>query len=328
MTHATTNPAHAPLDPQRLSAWARLGTPVSTARTAREALAAAGLAGWNIRKVEMTAHELGAAGVTRIDNPEQVMLVRDDPATGATRYLSTVGHSYGVHQNEASADLIDTLVAETGARGIGHAGHLDGGRKVFVTIQLPQPLLVEGVDAHELHLVVFNSHDGSSAFRVALVPYRVVCANQASMAIRSNAGCVSIRHTSRSTIDINEIRASLGRLSDYRDAFAREARRLINTAMTRVEYLDLINTMWPVKVDAPARARSNAHRRTGELLRLWTSAPTQAQIRDTRWAAYQSITEYLDHHTPAKDPGVRALRVLAGTDVAARKQRAYDLLTV
>ena len=49
-------------------------------------------------------------------------------------------------------------------------------------------------------------------------------------------------------------------------------------------------------------------------------------IRGTRWAGLQAITEYLDHHTPAKDDDVRAARVLTSHALGERKQRAYDLL--
>jgi hypothetical protein len=41
----------------------------------------------------------------------------------------------------------------------------------------------------------------------------------------------------------------------------------------------------------------------------------------------QAITEYLDHHAPARDDDVRATRVLTSHALAERKHRAYDLLT-
>jgi phage/plasmid-like protein (TIGR03299 family) len=327
--HRNSTPSGAlltPLDPTRRSSWSMLGTPVWRAGNAIEALAAAGLAGWNIRKLDMSATELAPSGVTTLDNPDQVMLVRTDPGSGRTRYLSTVGRNYGVVQNEDGADLLDTLVAESGAEGIGHAGHLDNGRKIFVTIPLPETMYVDGVDPVQLNLVVFTSHDGTSAFRVMLVAFRVACANQQRMSIRDNHGCVSIRHTSRTAINVTQIRAGLGLLHTYSAAFENEARRLLNTEMTHREFDDLTRQLWPVKTDAPIRARTNARRRTSALIRLWTSAPTQAPIRNTRWAAYQAVTEYLDHHTPAATPKARALRVLTSSEVAAKKQRAYDLL--
>lgn len=315
-----------PADPTRRSAWAQLGTSVAGTGSAHEALITAGLAGWKIRKVPMTGTEITSDGVTTIDNPDKVMLVRTDPTTGATRYLSTVGRKYGVHQNEAGAAVLDTLVAESGARGTGFAGEIEDGCKTFVTIELPTTMYVDGVDALQLHLVVFNSHDGGTAFRVMIVPFRPFCANQQNVAIRDHVSCVSIRHTSKSEINVEEIRGKLGLLYNYSSAFEREARRLLRTEMTKNEFDNLIREVWPVKDNAPVRTLNNARRRTGALTRLWTSAQTQAPIRGSRWAAFQAVTEYLDHQAPAKNLDVRANRVLVGDDLAKRKQAAYDLL--
>lgn len=327
MSHPRSTAELTPLDPSRLSAWAQIGTSVSGTGSAREALHVAGLANWNIRKVPMQGTDITADGVTTIDNPSQVMLVYTDPDTRASRYLSTVGKNYGVHQNEAGAALIDALVAEAGATAPSFAGSLDGGRQTFVTIALPDTVYVDGVDLMQLHLVVFNSHDGSSAFRVMIVPFRIVCANQLSLSIRHHVSSVSIRHTSRSQINVEEIRSKLGLLYKYGHAFEAEAQRLIRTEMTNAEFQDLIREVWPLKDGATSRTLSNDRRRRGELTRLWTSAPTQEPIFGTRWAGLQAVTEYLDHSAPAGSELVRAHRVMGSDDVAKHKQSAYDLLS-
>jgi phage/plasmid-like protein (TIGR03299 family) len=254
------------------------------------------------------------------------MLVYTDPVTRETRYLSTVGKDYGVHQNEAGAAVIDALIAESGATCAGFAGQLAGGKKTFVTIQLPTTMRIDGVDTLELHLVVFNSHDGSSAFRVMIVPFRIACANQLNIAIRKQVSAVSIRHTSKSEINVAEIRSKLGLLYQFSDAFEAEAQKMLRTEMTNREFDDLIREVWPVSDNAPSRTVANARRRTGELTRLWTSAQTQAPIRGTRWAGFQAVTEYLDHFAPAKTAVVRANRVMTSDDLTKRKQTAFDLL--
>lgn len=313
----------------RLTPWRQVGKSVAGSRNAHEALAVAGLAGWNIRKLQQSASEVTGRGAISIANPEQVMLVRDDPWTGTARYLSTVGRTYGIKQNEESADVIDALVAESGAAGLAEAGQLDDGRRTFVTMRLPQTMRVAGVDPIELHLVVFTSHDGSTAWRVMLVPYRIWCANQLPVAIKDKVRSVSIRHTSKSAINVAEIRSKLGLMYEYADAFEQQAARMLNTEMAADEFGELVATVWPVdEKTATSRTLSNARRRHGQLTRLWTSAETQAPIRGTRWAAFQAVTEYLDHYSPAKTSRVRANRVLTSEDLAKKKQTAYDLLAL
>ncbi len=328
MSFPMTTEAHGPLDPARLSPWRQIGTPVADCRTARHALEQAGLVGWNIRKLQQSGTDLAPDGTTTITNPEQVMLVRNDPATGRVRYLSTVGGGYGIRQNEEQAVLLDALVAESGAESLADAGQLDGGKRTFVTMKLPQTMTVAGVDPVELYLAVFNSHDGSSAFRVMLVPLRVWCANQLGVAIRDKVSEVSIRHTRYAEIKVEEIRAKLSLMYSYADAFEAEARKMIDAELTTPEFQEVVETIWPVDDHAPVRTRNNAERRRGELMRLWSSADTQKAVRGTRWAAWQAITEYVDHFQPAKDATVRAHRVLTSGTVAHRKQRAFDLLAI
>jgi phage/plasmid-like protein (TIGR03299 family) len=325
MSHAIIDNAF-PFDPARQRPWRRLGTAVNGCRDAHEALHAAGLAGWDIRKLAMSATELTEAGVNRLENPESVMLVRTDPHTGRTRYLSTVGCNYGIYQNEDGARVLDALVAEAGCRGFSDAGAINDGRVTFVSMQLPRTMYIAGVDRVDLYLVVFNSHDGSGKFRVMAVPFRPLCANQLPIAATSAVASVSLRHTSRSQINVAQIRSKLGVLYRQADDFEQRARRLLDEPMTVKEFTDLTSDLWPVSSNAPDRTRANAERRSSQLTRLWTSAETQRPIHGTRWAGLMAITEYLDHYQPAKDQEVRARRVVASAAVRDLKHRAFALL--
>lgn len=322
----TQTEANGPLDPTRLSPWRQIGASVADCANAHQALQKAELAGWNIRKLEQSATEITPDGVTTIDNPGQVMLVRDDPATQQVRYLSSVGAGYGIRQNEEQADLVDTLVAESGAESLADAGQLDDGRRTFVTMKLPQTITIAGIDPIELYLTVFNSHDGSSAFKVMLVPFRIVCANQLGVAIRDRVSEVSIRHTRKAEVKVEDIRSKLGLMYSYAEAFEDEARKMLDAELSTPDFREVVETIWPVDDNAPTRTRNNAERRRGELMRLWRSAETLRPVRGTRWAGWQAVSEYLDHFQPAKNAAVRANRVLTSGTVADRKQRAFELL--
>ncbi len=320
-------PRAAAMSPRRVSAWESAGTSVDGRGDALGALRVAGLTGWRIRKVSQSSDDITDRGTTRVDNPDHVMLVRTDPGTGGVRYLSTVGREYRVTQNEDSAAVLDALVAEVGAPGLAHAGALDGGRRTFVTMRLPATITVAGVDRVELYLVVFDSHDGTAAFRVGVVPFRTECANQLGLAIASAVSSVAVRHTRNSRIDLAEIRSKLRLVYDYADAFEATANRMVSTGLTTPEFREIAETVWPVDDrTATPRARANADRRRVHLMHLWADSATQERIRGTRWAGLQAVTEYLDHYAPAASDAVRARRVLTSATVARRKQQAFDLL--
>ena len=92
----------------RSDAWHRLGQSVGHAMTAHEALAAAHLANWNVRKMrlqiplEPIITENGVTTPAPIDVPDQFATVRDNPVVaGRVDYLGVVGSKYEPVQNEA-----------------------------------------------------------------------------------------------------------------------------------------------------------------------------------------------------------------------------------
>jgi hypothetical protein len=92
----------------RSDAWHRLGQSVGHAMTAREALDAAHLCGWNVRKIRLQVPQepvLGPDGLTTPDPlavPNFYATVRTNPITGRLDVLGVVGSKYQPVQNEAS----------------------------------------------------------------------------------------------------------------------------------------------------------------------------------------------------------------------------------
>jgi hypothetical protein len=137
--------------------------------TAREALDAAHLAGWNVRKMALQVPQqpvIGDDGVTTpppLAVPDFYATVRTNPINGGLDVLGVVGSKYEPVQNEASCDLLDAITDESGAH-FETAGALRGGRETFVTMKLPNPMVFDGIDGSkdrtDFYLAALNSHDG------------------------------------------------------------------------------------------------------------------------------------------------------------------------
>ena len=162
-----------------------------------------------------------------------------------------------------------------------------------------------------------------------ITPVRIVCANTQRMALRQAKATYAIRHTRTARAKIAQARQALGIVWRYTEAFETEAQQLINQTLVLDEFQVIVDQLWPTDPTdmVGPRATGIRERRNTTLRGLFTDADTQHAIRGTRWAGLQAITEYLDHHTPARDDHVRATRVLTSHALAERKQRAYDLLT-
>lgn len=298
--------------------WHRLGTVTTGCLDGADALRTAHLAGWDVRLAPIqTAAAISLDGVTApMDIPDTFATVRTNPFTGAPEVLGVVGDRYTVMQNEATVDLLDTLVDESGAH-FETAGSLNTGRRVFVTMKLPKAVLVGGRDLVEHYLILTNSHDGSSSVQIMVSPTRVVCSNTLAVATGNANAKFNIRHTSGMHGRVEEARRVLGLSWKYVDAFEAQAQALIEAEFTRTEFSALIDAVWPdttakaTSTRGSARSATIRENRTGDLMKLWSVADTQADIRGTKWAALNAITEYADHFGQG-DANRKAERVITG----------------
>ena len=177
-------------------------------------------------------------------------------------------------------------------------------------------------------------NDGSSAFRFLITPVRIVCANTQSAAISSAKASFAIRHTGGARTAIQEARDALKLSWRYIEAFETEAARLYAAPMDTEQVRGFADTL--LQVDAAPTQATAAHRRerANGIVTLWTSSPTIAPIAGTRWAAYNAVTEYLDHMVPvrgARTPSdantARALRnITSAASSGSLKAQAFRML--
>lgn len=315
----------------REDAWHRLGTTVAgDAFTAEEALRLGHLGGWDVRKVRLTASELDEDGVSVIDVPDHFATVRTSPFTGRPETLGVVGRGYTPLQNEEHCEFLNRLVDESGAV-FDTAGSLHGGKQVFVTMRLPESMRVGGVDDLSVNIAALNSHDGSSAFRLLVTPVRVVCANTQSAALKNHHASVKIRHTRNAKAAVQVAREVLGLTWDYLEEFNAEAERMINTTATEATYRKVVAGVFgSTDENSSTRAKNAEAERLQILDRLWHDASTLDGIRGTTWAAYQCITEYVDHYAPVRSredvADARAQRLLTTEGPDRLKRDAWTRL--
>jgi Domain of unknown function (DUF932) len=91
-----------------------------------------------------------------------------------------------------------------------------------------------------------------------------------------------------------------------------------------------------LEVDAAGSDATARHRRerASGIVKLWNSSPTIAPIAGTRWAAYNAVTEYLDHVVPIRGArtacdasAARALRgITAAGNTQSMKAQAFRML--
>ena len=326
----------------RVPAWHKLGIVTPDALTAAEALKTAQL-DWTVEKWPITCHRpdlprhdaleaLGIAGDKRftlrdVSNFEMVR-IGSRFAEGAEPMGAVVGTKYLPIQNAEAFALLDNIVDESGAH-FETAGSLQGGRRVFMTMRLPEHMDCAGLgDRIETYLLATNSHDGWSSMTAAIVKKRVVCQNTLNIALGGAISTFRIRHTKSATERIEEARRVLGLSFSYNATFEAEMDRMLNKVYSESQFERLVKSLVP---EPPKTAgdvtKRHAQEARDDMLGLWDS-PTQRAITGTTWGALNAVIEYADWMSPAKGEkadDTRAIRVITGTNVAL-KQKAYDAL--
>lgn len=309
--------------------WHKLGTDTGRALTVEEALDIA-ILNWEVSLEPVYTQVLietpDATYPKWLPVPDQFATVRNHPLLGV-QPLAVVGNKYRVIQNSAAFQVLNDIVEEGGAH-FETAGSIYDGRQVFMTLRLPEHTAFQGKDDIKLYLLAWNSHDGCSAFTLAVTPVRVVCKNTLDLAIGAAKRKFHIRHTASAKERIEEARTALDLTFKYSNALAEDIDKMLDTVYTEEMFQQLVKQLLPdMPGDAKDFVKNNRAEEQAEMRRLW-NAPTQDGIRDTAWGALNTVIEWSDFFGPirAKDKDTaRAIKVITG-NAAPLKQRAYDLL--
>lgn len=316
----------------RTDAYSHLGTNVTGLADPMEVLQKAKLTDWNVHLEPALTTLLQDDGVETIQVPGKFAVVRTNPDTGRLQPMGGVrSASYHPVQNEETARLLGAITDQSGAHA-NAAGQLNGGNRVFVSMKLPDTMLVGGVDPVDRYIVAFNSHDGSSALRVCLTHVRLFCANQQAAVLAGAQSSYAIYHTKSAKAQIEEVRLALGLSFAYDTEFEAVAAQMIADQLEVDEFRNIVAHLVGAEEGAGADkgAQKGRWERVDKMTTLFEYGPTGENIRGTAWCGYQAITEYLDHYAPVagdRDAAkVRATRVASG-QLDPMKQRAFALLS-
>lgn len=303
-----------------------LGTRLEDTFTAEDAMRDGKLGGWNLRHAPVFTTD-PTTGLT-VPMPDRRAVLRDNPERqGKVDYLGDVGGSHHIIQNEAHAGLLNALVDESGAN-IEMAGSLEGGRKVFISMKLPGHINVGGVDPVGNSLLAINSHDGTMAFTLAVLPVRYACSNVINTMFGQRNNLIRVRHTSGAQTNlVAKAREALDITFKYLDNFQEEANRLIDTVMTQAQFESIIEREFGPEEDASPAAITRADKKVEQMTELFAEAQTQDGIRNTAWAGFNALVEWNDHFAPTRGEDRDTARAAKAILDPSFKNRALQLMS-
>tara|TARA_Y100000592_G_scaffold62127_1_gene97049 strand:+ start:2634 stop:3623 length:990 start_codon:yes stop_codon:yes gene_type:complete len=227
--------------------------------------------------------------------------------TGAA--LGSVGSTYKVYQNIDALRVFDRLVGE-GRVEYDRIGMIDGGRKMFASMKMPEGFTVAGWDDIDQYLYMVTSHDGSTGVRYIPANVRLGCTNQFayldSMLRQAgiNPRVLSSRHSRHIDDRINQAINALNVVDVLNEQFANTAGELMQVELDvagRTEfYIDAMGLKTDEKlIDKVENPFGLTTRGNNTLTRLQELEDTALGFDDgdinSAWGAFNVVTEYLDH---------------------------------
>jgi len=301
--------------------WHGLGTKLEHPATAEEAIKAAHL-DWTVKKIPLYAWGEGVA--YPIDDKFTVVPVHLWGQEKCPTF-GIVGRDYTPMQNHEAFQFFDPIVGE-GAAIYHTAGALDEGRRIWLLAKLPSDIEVAAGDITHKYLLLSNSHDGTGSVQIKFTPTRVVCHNTLTMALQEGESAIRVPHTR----DINE-----------RLKAARENLHLINTKYEEIErvmtdmarvmmegrlanYLKLVFPDPPSSKDRREFERMEEQRRRAAVLFTKGKGNDLKGVAGSLWAAYNGITEMIDHGRNRRTPEQHLEHIWFGGGCNV-KIRAYEV---
>ena len=307
--------------------WHGLGTKLDGPATAAEAIAAASL-DWTVDTVPVYLD-----GGVEISGKKAV--VRAD--TGLV--TNVMSDRYTPLQNVDAFAFFDAVVGA--GEDIYHtAGSLQGGRKVWALAKLSGDIKVVGDDVLEKYVLLANSHDGSLAVTMQLTAIRVVCANTMSVALGSGQKFRAL-HTPNVISKANEAREFLGLTEAYFENLMAGINRLVETKINKTLVDEMVFKVFGLDETKAIGEQHYLPRHAAETVKelFHTGIGNDLKgVKGTAWAAYNAVTEYIDHVRPqgvrlttarstAGELGSKRLESAWFGSGAKTKQSAWDILT-
>jgi phage/plasmid-like protein (TIGR03299 family) len=309
--------------------WHGLGTRLETApKTAEEAMKAARL-DWEIGLKRVYAMD----GEHFHEVRDRKAVVRLDKWSGEKcEPFGLVGNDYHVLQNREAFSFFDPIV-ETGKVHYNTAGALGRGERIWVLAKVSEPMSIKG-DEVEKYLLLSNGHDGRTALQIRFTPIRVVCQNTLSAALASRGDLFKSYHNAQMHRKIEDAQEIVKSILGYYDELGKRFTSFASKQMTE----ELIRKYVEVVFPEPKRKRGESDRRfefamqrnnehRSKSVRLFENGRgnSQPNVKGTLWAAYNGVTELVDHHWGLRKSRAETfLAVVRGrrTDQTSRLRRS------
>jgi len=252
-----------------------------------------------------------ANGMTQFDG--QNVLYRSDTKAP----LSIVSPRYKAVQPADVLEFFRTLMEQNGFQ-LHTAGTLFGGKRMWALANTGSYSEVVDGDGVGAFLLLTTSADRRLATTARFTSIRVVCNNTLSLATNAKA-TVSLPHSAE--FNIAAMHDKLEAAVDTFGTFMEMSRAMAKAKMSNIAVDSFLTKLF----DIPHNETLKDNRASAKVLELFLGDAKGADMAgQTRWGMMNAVTEYYDHHHPARTSDARLNSAWYGVN-DRMKSRAFGL---
>ena len=227
--------------------------------------------------------------------------------------LGVVGKDYQPLQNRDAFKFFDSFIESNQAQ-YETAGALREGKRVWVLAKINSDLdVVKGDDTLERYVLLSNSHDGTTAVRAGFTNIRVVCQNTLSIAHSSaNSRLIRVRQGRNVKDNLDRVAEIMNLANREFEATLQQYKLLANREINSTDLEKYVKMVMVGEKKMEANAEAGA-RILNRIIPLFEKGRgnDMPEIKGTYWAAYNSISEYLQYEK-GQDEGIRMDSLMFG----------------
>ena len=260
---------------------------------------------------------------------DRFAIVREDKlGSSGFPVFGIVGADYVPLQNREAFAFFDPIVKD-GHATYETAGALGRGERIWIQARLRTDIEVVAGDMVQPYLLLSNTHNASSSVQVKLTPVRVVCNNTLTVAL-SKGRSIRIRHDQAMAAQLKQAKDLLGVVESEYARVTAVFRRMAARKLTQPQAAAYFARVFPDSATAnPVACQLAADRRRWAMHFFREGEGNGARpVRETMWAAYNGVTELIDHRKPnvrGPDFSSRRLHSVWFGAGAMVKQRALQI---
>ncbi len=299
--------------------WHREGVALNEPPNTIAAIEYAGL-DWEVSKVNLYSEDRkrvdGYYGIKRNDTGD---------------ILGIVKGGYTPLQNCEAFNFFDPLISNKFIQ-YETAGALGKGETIWILAKIKEKSVIRvyGDDIVDKYLLLSNGHDGQSAVSVKFTPIRVVCQNTLNLAL-DQGETTKIRHITSIHKKLEDVNVAVENIIRIYSRAEENFKSMFRHKIDDIQVKEYFNRIYPVIDEKNVSSESQYKKREANIRiqqQLMVNFTESFGVKNfgiggTLWAAYNAVTEFIDHPSGYKLGDNKLLKRIWFGEGESIKEKAY-----